>query len=127
MCLSAPDIGAVALAKIDPEVLLTSDVMRRAARHLKAVSLSSPLDGLPPDDPELAHVIADLVDRAARGSRVTADHLEHARLLLERARIERELRYQRDHGGSEIIRLSGDKQAVQADMSRVLSRIEKPV
>ena len=65
LCIAIPDLGARMLAEIDPEVLLTSGMLRRAAVHLRART-ASPLADLPPDDEPLARTIADLVKLAAR-------------------------------------------------------------
>ena len=59
-----------------------------------------PLSGLAEDDEDLAHVMADLVERAGRAGQVTAEQLEQQRLLLERARLERAIRRAREQGGS---------------------------
>jgi len=127
MCLTAPDLGAVALAKLDPDALFTDDAMLRAARYLKEADLSEPLRDVPEEDAELTDVISGLVSRAGRGRTVTGDQLEHARLLLERERLSREITYQREHGGAGAFELARELQAVLEDMGRVGSRIEKPV
>ena len=51
--------GRAALAEITPQELLTSEPLRRAATHI-APRTNRPLSDLPPDDEELAHVVADL-------------------------------------------------------------------
>ena len=126
MCLAAPDAGAAALAEIDPDELLTSDVLRRAARHV-AGHTASPLSDLPSDDDELARVVADLVERAGRGSQVDADQIEHSRLLLELARVERAIARARAERLSGIGALARERQQVRARLGSVVSRLEKPV
>ena len=129
MCVAAPTPGELALAAIDPEEHLTSTVLRRAARHL-AGRLAAPLSELPADDEELARVVAELVARAGRGSRVGADQLEHARLLLELGRVERELARATGPAASPapgygIVELARRRQDVRVAIGSVVSRIER--
>ncbi len=128
MCVAAPDIGAVALAGIEPDALLLDDVLRRAARFL-AMHLPGELPDPPGDDPELIFVIDDLRNRAGRGRQVSVDELEHARLVLERDRLRREIRYLREHGGGggSLARLSAEQQDVLATIRTVVTRLERPV
>src|SRR5439155_24008292 len=85
LCLALPGPGATALQEADPDQVLTSAILRRAAKHL-AHHLESPLAELPPDDDELARVIGDLVALAGRGGDPSVARLQHARLVLERSR-----------------------------------------
>ncbi|MCL2419954.1 MAG: toprim domain-containing protein, partial [Conexibacteraceae bacterium] len=129
MCVAAPTPGELALAAIDPDVHLTSAVLRRAARHLTG-RLAAPLSGLPAGDEELARVVAELVSRASRGSRVGADQLEHARLLLELGRIERELARVTGAAaapapGHGIVELARKRQDVREAIGRAVARIER--
>jgi DNA primase len=129
MCVAAPTPGELALAAIDPEEHLTSTVLRRAARQL-AGRLASPLSELPADDEELARVVAELVARAGRGGRVGADQLEHARLLLELSRVERELARATGPAaspapGKGIVELARRRQDVREAIRSVVSRIER--
>jgi len=123
MCLAAGPAGAKELAKIDPDELLTSAVLRRAARHL-AGQMEAPLTGLPPDDDELAHTVADLLDRAGRGGEVGPDQLTHARLLLELARIDRQIAHARAERTPGIAELAAQRQAIREDLGQVVTRIE---
>jgi DNA primase len=128
MCVASPDIGAAALARIDPEVLLFDDVLRRAARFLR-VHLPGELPDPPGDDPELIFVLDDLRARAGRGRNVNVDELEHARLVLERDRLRREIRYLREHGGAggTLAKLSAEQQDVLTTIKTVVTRLERPV
>jgi hypothetical protein len=106
--------------------MFTSLLFRRVARHLRDRS-ASPLSDLPADDDELARTVADLVNRAARGGEVTADQLEHSRLLLELARLDRAIvRAQADHQPG-ITDLARRRQEIKAAIGAAVSRIEKPV
>ncbi len=121
--VAAPAAGADALARIDVQALFTDPLMRAAARH---IAECLPSEITIPDDPELAAVVADLVDRAARGRAVDADDVEHARLVLERERLWQELRYAREHGGVGIVQLKAREQQVQNQIKAVVARQEKP-
>ncbi len=127
MCLAAPDIGAAALAQVDPDALLLDDVLRRAARLMSA-HLPEALPDPPGDDPELILVLDDLRARAARGRRVSVDELDHARLVLERDRLRREIGYLREHGGGGgiLAKLSAQQQAVLDSIRAVVTRLEGP-
>ena len=127
MCLASPDLGAAALARIDPEALLLDDVLRRAARLLSAHLPAEPPDP-PGDDPELIIALDDLRARAARGRHVSVDELEHARLVLERDRLRREIGYLREHGGGGgvLAKLSAQHQEVLASIRAVVTRLEGP-
>ncbi len=126
MCLAAPEAGATALAALDPDELFTSLLFRRVARHLRDRT-ESPLSDLPADDDELAGAVADLVDRAARAGEISADQLEHSRLLLELARLDRAIvRARADHQPG-ISDLARQRQEIKAAIGAMVSRIERPV
>ena len=118
--------AARALAAIDPDIHITSDRLRRAARHL-AGQTEMPLAALPEDDDELARVMADLVERAGRARDVTADQLEQQRLLLERARLERAIRRAREEGGTGVGDLARAREHVLEEIHAIDTRIEKAV
>ncbi|HWD70444.1 MAG TPA: DNA primase [Solirubrobacteraceae bacterium] len=128
MCVASPDIGAAALARIDPDAVLADDVMRRAARFLRE-HLPSELPDPPGEDPELIFAIDDLRRRAERGRDVSVDELEHARLVLERDRLYREIRYLRDRGGAgaQLVKLMAEYQDIRSTIGTVVTRLERPV
>jgi hypothetical protein len=111
---------------VEPDALLLDDVLRRAARFLRA-HLPGPLPDPPGDDPELIVVLDDLIARAGRGRRVSSDELEHARLVLEHDRLSREIRYLREHGGGGLAKLSAEYQDVITTIKTVVTRLERPV
>jgi DNA primase len=124
LCIALPDPGARALFEIDLEQLITSDLLRRAARHLHGRT-HSPLSDLPPDDEQLARALADLVELAGRPGRVGEDELRHARLVLEQARIDRAILRTKAEGGTGIGDLAREREAVIAERRTVFARLEK--
>ena len=126
LCVAVPDEGSAALAQIDPDQLLTSELYRRAARHLVGRT-HSPLSDLPVDDDELARVVADLVARAGRSSDASPVRLEHARLLLELARLDRALVRARAVGRGGVTELARERQRVQEAIHGVVTSLERAV
>ncbi len=125
-CLALPDLGAAALAEIDPDQLLTSEPLRRAARQLKGRT-RSPLADLPSDDEELARVIADLVALAGRATDLSPERLQHARLVLERTRLDRAIIRARAQGASGINDLASEREEILEAIHAVVSKLEKAV
>jgi DNA primase len=126
LCIALPEAGRGALAAIDPDQHLTSERMRRAARHL-AGQTEMPLTGLEADDDELTHLMADLVERAGRAREVTPEQLEQQRLLLERARLERAIRRARQEGGLGVGDLAREREHVMGEIRAIDARLEKAV
>jgi DNA primase len=126
LCVSLPADGERVLVSIDPEQLLTTEPLRRAAGHL-AGRLASPLADLPRDDEQLATTVADLVARAGSAGPVRVEELEHARLLLELGRIERAIRRARGAGSSEIPDLAREREQIREQIRAVTGRMERAV
>ena len=124
LCIALPEAGRAALAAIDPEEHITSERLRRVARHL-AGQTEMPMSGLAPDDDEFARQIADLVARAGRAGQVSAEQLEYARLLLELARLDREIRRARGGDGHEVGALAREREAVLKAQHEVVTKLEK--
>jgi hypothetical protein len=126
LCIALPEAGATALQQIDPDVLLTSSILRRAASHL-IVRTRSPLTDLAHSDEELARVMADLVRLAGEQTNVSAVNLEHARLVLERARLDRAIARARGGGGGSVSDLAHERKHVLEAIHMVGARLEKAV
>jgi len=126
LCVALPEAGRRALQAIDPDQHLTSERLRRAARHL-AGQTEMPQSGLAPEDEELAHVMADLVARAGRAGDVSVEQLEQQRLLLERARLERAIRRAREEGGPKIGELAREREQVLGEIRAIDARLERAV
>jgi DNA primase len=125
LCVAIPDAGGAALAAIDPDEHLTSEALRRAARHL-ADHLESPLADAAEDD-ELTRVILDLLARSKRYPDATPDRLEHARLVLELARLDRAIRRARGESGADTSALAREREGVLKAVRAVVGRIEEVV
>jgi DNA primase len=125
MCIAVPRAGAAELAKIDHDALLTSELMRRAAQHL-ATRLESPLAELPREDDELSRAVADLVAHAGRDGPFTDEQLEYSRLLLEFARLDRQIARALAERRPGIAGLAGERQRVRERIGELVARIEKP-
>jgi DNA primase len=123
LCLALPQPGGEMLASIDPDELLSSEVLRRAAWHLRE-RIHAPLSGLPADDEALAKTIADLVALAGRGRGPSEARLEHARLVLERAQIDRAIARGRARGGSGINELAHARERILEQIHEVVARLE---
>ncbi len=123
LCIALPQAGGEMLAAIDPDELLTSEVLRRAARHLRE-RIDAPLSELPPDDDALARSVADLVALAGRGRGPSPERLEHAQLVLERARIDRAIARGRVRGGSGISELAHVREQILKRIHDVVARLE---
>jgi DNA primase len=126
LCIAMPALGARTLFEIDTEQLITSELLRRAARHL-AGRTQSPLSDLPAQDEQLARTVAGLVEEAGLAGEVADDQLEHARLVLEQARLDRAIRRTKTEGGTGIADLAREREAVMAARRTVYARLEKAV
>jgi DNA primase len=100
LCIAEPQSGARALGKLDIATHFTSDVLRRAAEHLRA-QLPAPGAHLPDNDPELARLLAEVGVQAGRESPVPA-MLESQRMQLELARIDREIQRARGRESGDV-------------------------
>jgi DNA primase len=126
LCIALPPAGRAALQAIDPAEHLTSERLRRAARHL-AGQTEMPLSGLDAGDEELSQTMADLVAQAGRVGQVTVEQLEQQRLLLERARLERAIRRAREQRMPGIGELAREREHVMGEIRALDARIERAV
>jgi hypothetical protein len=126
LCIALPHAGARTLFEIDIDQLITSALLRRAARHI-AGRTHSPLADLPPDDEQLARTMAGLVAEAGHRGHVSADELEHARLVLERDRLDRAIRRARAEGATEIPELARERETVLEGIRQIVARLERAV
>jgi DNA primase len=125
-CIAVPAAGRRALESIDLDELITSEPLRRAARHV-APRTDSPMSDLPGDDDQLARLIADLVGRAGRTPDVGPARVEHALLVLERSRLDRAIRRARVSGSMDVARLAREREQVMARIHDVVVTLEHTV
>jgi DNA primase len=121
LCVAMPEEGEAALARVDLDEHFTSELVRRAATHLR-VHLRSPGSELPEDDPPFAALIADLAVRAGRESSDPAA-LEVEELQLELARIDRQIQRARAAGSGEVAALAQRRGEVKAAVDRAYDRV----
>ncbi len=121
LCIAMPEEGEAALARVDPEEHFSSEIVRRAARHLRE-HLRSPGAGLPEDDPQFAALIADLAVRAGREATDPAT-LEVEELQLELARVDRQIVSARAEGRGDVSDLAVRRGEIKAAVDRAYDRV----
>ena len=119
-CMATPEHGREVLAGLDVDDAFTSDLLRRAARHLREAP-GAPNEGLPPDDDELASLMPELAVRAAeqQPSRAT---LEAESLKLEMARVERHIALAREAGAGDVASLASRRRELQSAVNQAVGR-----
>ncbi len=122
LCIAAPPEGALALETLDLAGHFTGDVLRRVAQHLHDGNLAEPMSGLPPEDPELARVLGELVVQAGRESSQPA-MLEVQRMQLELARIDRQIQEARARGEGDVNELAMRRGEVKLKFDRAYERV----
>ncbi len=118
-CIALPGDGAKMLGDLDTDTL-SSELTRRAARHLRD-HLADPSAGIDPEDGELARLVAELSVRAAqsRGSRAA---LEGESLNLELVRIDRQIAAARSSGRGDVAPLVAQRKALRDQRNRAIER-----
>jgi DNA primase len=123
LCIAQPELAARLLAAADLDDLLTSEPLRRAARHLVG-HIGAPLSDLPADDEEFARLMAGLVELTGRIPDPCPDRLEHARLVLERDRLDRAIIRVRGQGVG-TGELAKEREVVREAIRAVGGRLEQ--
>jgi DNA primase len=128
LCIAAPEAGARALGGLDIELDFSSELLRRAARHLRSGGLAAPMseqagEGVRLDeDPELKGLLAELIVEAGReGPR--DGMVEVQRLQLELARLERGIQRARGSEDSDISDLAHRRAELKLQFDRAYSRV----
>jgi DNA primase len=111
LCIALPEQGRDALRRVDLEQHFTSALTRRAAAHLRE-HLDAPLEGVPPDEGELAALVAELAVRASREHAEPAT-LEVEALQLEKEGLEREIATARAEGRVDVGELARERGKVR--------------
>jgi len=116
-CLAFPGAGQKRLDALDPDALLSTDLVRRAAAHLRE-HLSRPASGLPPDDEPLSGLIAEIVLRARSLEDADTSELERTALMLDLARLDRAIATARA-SQDPVSDLAMERQRVRAELRRL--------
>jgi DNA primase len=133
LCIASPEEGAQALTSLDVDEHFTSELLRRAARHLGAGHLRDPMadpaglaDGLD-GDPQLKALLAELVVEAGREP-VHPAMLDVQRLQLELARVDRRIQRARGEESGDVSELATRRGEVKREFDRAQERaLEQPV
>lgn len=130
LCIASPEEGATMLASVDIEEDFSSDLLRRAARHLAAGDLREPMaagadngQGSLDEDPELKGLIAELIVEGGRESVAKPAKLEAQRLQLELARVDRQIQRARGEHSGEVSTLAGQRAEVKRQFDRAYGRV----
>ncbi|HEX3909480.1 MAG TPA: DNA primase [Solirubrobacteraceae bacterium] len=128
LCIASPEEGAPMLASVDLEEDFSSELLRRAARHLAAGDLQAPLSAAPgeaslDEDLELKRLLAELVVEGGRESVAKPAKLEAQRLQLELARVDRQIQRARGEQSGEISTLAGRRAEVKLQFDRAYGRV----
>ena len=122
LCIALPELGGPALAELDPEADLTSDVARRAAAHLRE-HLHSPTVGLDElYDAELRALVQELAVRATAMDAASPRDFEIERLQLALARLGREIAAARASGAA-IEELAARRGTLGAQLDHLMEQV----
>jgi DNA primase len=126
LCIAAPGHGARSLEEVDLQGVFTSELLRRAAEHLKDGHLAEPLKGVDAEDRELVSLLAELTVEAGRwpvSERSTKPAmLEVQQLQLQLAWIDRRIHTARAQGIGEVSDLARLRGEVKRDFDRAQER-----
>jgi DNA primase len=126
LCIATPQYGEPTLAEVDLDGVFTSELMRRAAAHLKAGHLTEPLKDVDVEDRELIGLLAELTVEAGRwpvSARSTKPPmLEVQQLQLQLAWIDRRIHTARAQGVGEVSDLARLRGEVKQEFDRAQER-----
>lgn len=126
LCIAAPEHGERSLDEVNLDGVFTSDLLRRAAAHLKVGHLTEPLKGVDAEDRELVGLLAELTVEAGRwpvSARSTKPPmLEVQQLQLQLAWIDRRIHTARAQGIGEVSDLARLRGEVKHDFDHAQER-----
>jgi DNA primase len=128
LCIAAPEDGERALAGLDIDEYFSSDLLRRAAKQLRAGDLRAPMAASSRDtvalehDPDLKALLAELVVEGGRDAAHPA-MLEAQRLQLELARVDRQIQRARGEQSGAVSELAGRRAEVKREFDRAYGRV----
>jgi DNA primase len=128
LCIASPEEGAQALESLDVDEHFASELLRRAARHLREGDLHEPMarargegSGLD-DDPELKGLLAELIVQSGREEARPA-MLEVQRLQLEMARMDRKIHQARGQAEGDMSGLAQRRAEVKLEFDRAYGQV----
>ncbi len=128
LCIASPAAGSEALASLDLEEHFSSELLRRAARHLRDGGLADPMSGSAAGgeplegDAQLQRLLAELVVEAGR-ERADPGMLEVQRLQLELARLDRHIQLARGSEGAGVTSLATRRGEVKREFDLAYERV----
>jgi DNA primase len=127
LCIASPEEGARALGELDLDDSFSSELVRRAARHLRDGSLTAPMLDRPgepalDDDRELKALLAELVVEAGREAAMPG-MLEVQRLQLELARLDRQIQRARGRDEGDVSGLAQRRGEVKREFDAAYTRL----
>jgi DNA primase len=126
LCIATPQHGEQALGEVELDGVFTSELLRRAAEHLKARHLAEPLKDVDAEDRELVGLLAELTVEAgrwpvsARSSKPPM--LEVQQLPLQLAWVDRRIHAARAQGVGEVSNLARLRGEVKQEFDRAQER-----
>ncbi|MHB1539039.1 MAG: DNA primase [Solirubrobacteraceae bacterium] len=115
LCVSAPELGADALAAVDPAESFSDPLLRDIAQRLRAGDLREPLAGVDDAPPEARRALAEIVVEAGRG-RASEAMLRVSTLQLQLGHIDRLIQTARTgDGGTAVSELALRRAALKRD------------
>jgi DNA primase len=123
LCIAAPEAGGAALASVSIDEDFSSELLRRAARHLLGDGvLADPMGRDLDEDPELKGLLAELIVEAGREA-PRAAMLEVQRLQLELARMERGIQRAKGREDSDVSALAHRRAELKLEFDRAYTRV----
>ena len=126
LCIATPQYGEIALGEVDLDGVFTSELLRRAAEHLKSGHLAEPLKDVDAEDRELVSLLAELTVEAGRWPVSARSRkppmLEVQQLQLQLAWIDRRIHAARAQGVGEVSDLAKLRGEVKQDFDRAQER-----
>jgi DNA primase len=128
LCIASPEEGARALESLDVDEHFASELLRRAARHLREGNLQEPMarssvdDAGLDDDPELKGLLAELIVQSGREQARPA-MLEVQRLQLEMARMDRKIHQARGQADGDMSGLAQRRAEVKLEFDRAYGQV----
>ena len=121
-------VQARALAELDLDEAFSSELVRRAARHLRDGNLATPMtdppladDGSGDEDAALTGLLAELVVKAGY-DRAAPAMLEVQRLQLELARLDRDIQRARGSADADVTALATRRDEVKHEFDTAYAK-----